>query len=103
VSAKLTLVERYQLVVTFGTTNSEVLAYFVVESEGLMIKVSYFLLCVTVAGMFVTESFLLKFEIEFVGLQSYGVVEGMNFKCFFSFFVELAVAQAEASFQEREL
>jgi hypothetical protein len=99
----LTLVERYQLVVTFGTTNSEVLAYFVVESEGLMIKVSYFLLCVTVVGMFVTESYLLNFEIEFVGLQSYVVVEGMNFKYFFSFFIELAVAQAEASFQEREL
>jgi hypothetical protein len=67
VLAKLALADWNQLAVTFGTTNSEVLAYFITESEGLMIKVSCFLQAITVAGRFIAESFLLHFEIEFMG------------------------------------
>jgi hypothetical protein len=67
VLAKLALADYYQLAVTFGTTNSEVLAYFITESKGLMIKVSCSLLAITVAGRFIAESFLLHFEIEFMG------------------------------------
>ena len=65
--AKLALADWYQLAVTFETTNYEVLAYFITESKGMMFKVSCSLLANTVAGRFIAESFLLHFEIEFMG------------------------------------
>ena len=68
-----------------------------------MIKVSCSLLAITVAGRFIAESFLLHFEIEFMGQQSYVVIEGKNFRSFFNFFVIQVATLVVVSFQSQEL